>query len=165
MTSGRSGIGDAERSHRRRLAELGLERVARPDPPVVAAVEQADVVDAGVAQDHQRAGRRDLAGPPAGPLLVGVALGVAAVDDDRRVMGDAQRAQGGVDGLGRAAVPVGRVLEPVRVEVEGTRDVALGVFLGHAEVHVEEQELALGRRLRALAREHVAEPVDVDERS
>ena len=30
---------------------------------------------------------------------------------------------------------------------------ALGVFLGHAEVHVEEQELALGRGFRALARE------------
>ena len=40
---------------------------------------------------------------------------------------------------------------------------ALRVFLGHPEVHVEEQELALGRGFRALAREDLAEPVDVDE--
>ena len=84
----------AERRDRRRLAIDGLERIAALDPPVVAAVEQPDVVDAGVAQDHQRPGRRDLAGPAARPLLVGVTLGVAAVDDDRRVGGDAERARG-----------------------------------------------------------------------
>ena len=58
---------------------------AGPDPGVVATVEDADVVDAGVAQDERRAGGRDLAGTPARPLLVGLALGVPAVEDDRRV--------------------------------------------------------------------------------
>src|SRR5439155_9851335 len=69
---------DTERRDRRGLADDRLERVARPDPPVVAAVEQADVVDAGVAQDHRRSARRDLPGPASRPLLVGVAFGGAA---------------------------------------------------------------------------------------
>ena len=144
-------------------AKDGLERVAALDPPVVAAVEQPDVVDPGVAQDHQRPRGGDLAGATARPLLLGVALGVAAVDDDRRVAGDAERAQGRIDHFGRAPVPVGRILEPVRVEEERARDVALGVFLGHAEVHVEEQELLVGRRLGRLPVEDVAQPRDVDE--
>ena len=149
---------------RRRLAIDGLERIAALDPPVVAAVEQADVVDSGVAQDHQRAGRRDLAGSAARPLLLGVALGVATVDDDRRVGRDAQRAEGGLDDLRGAPVPVDRVLQPVRVEEEGARDVALGIFLGDPEVDVEEQELLVRRRLGPLPVEHVAQPRDVDER-
>ena len=152
-----------ERRDRRRRPVDGLDRVALLDPPVVAAVEQPDVVDAGVAHDHQRPRRRDLAGPATRPLLVGLALGVAAVDDDRRVAGDAERLERGRDRLGRAAVPVGRVLEPVGVEVVRARDVALGVLLGDAEVDVEQQELLVRRRLGSLAGEHVAQPRDVDE--
>ena len=84
--SGRCGIETPNVGDRRRLADDRLERQARGDPPVVAAVEQADVLDAGVAQDQCGARRRDLAGPSARPLLVGVADRVAAVDDDRRVV-------------------------------------------------------------------------------
>ena len=40
---------------------------------------------------------------------------------------------------------------------------ALLVLLGHAEVDVEEEEPAGGRRLGAAAGEELAEPVDVDE--
>ena len=68
-----------------------------------------------------------------------------------------ERSQGGLELLGRAAVPVGRVLEPVRVEVERAREVALGVLLGHAEVDVEQDEparraAASGGRRRAASR-------------
>ena len=100
MTSGRTGIDTPELGDRRRLAEDGLDRVAVADPPVVAAVEQADVVDARVAQDHQRARRRDLPRPATRPLLVGIALGVAAVDHDGRVLRDAEAADRGVELLG-----------------------------------------------------------------
>ena len=41
----------------------------------------------------------------------------------------------------------------LRVEVEGARDVALRVLLGDPEVHVEEEEPALGRGLGPLAGE------------
>ena len=141
-----------------------LERIAALDPRVVAAVEQADVVHSGVTQDHQRPGRGDLASPTAGPLLLGIALGVASVDHDRRVVRDAQRAKGGLDDLRRAAVPVDGILEPVGVEVERARDMALGVFLGDSEVDVEEQELLVGRGLRPPPVEDVPQPWDVDER-
>ena len=86
MTSGCCGIATPNVGDRLRLARHGLERVAGADPPVVAAVEQPHVVDPGVAQDHQGARRGDLAGSPAGPLLVRVADRVAAIDDDRRVV-------------------------------------------------------------------------------
>ena len=73
----------------------GLERVALADPAVVAAVEEPDVVDARVAQDQARPRGGDLAGPAARPLLVRVALGVAAVDDRPVVsVGDAERPRG-----------------------------------------------------------------------
>ena len=88
---------DAEALDRHGLAGDRLERVASADPPVVAAVEEAHVVDPGVAEDHRRAGGRDLAGTPARPLLVRVTLGVAAVEHDRRVVADAQRPEGLVE--------------------------------------------------------------------
>src|SRR3989442_3736502 len=97
---------DTERRDRRGLADDRLERVARPDPPVVAAVEQADIVDAGVAQDHRRPAGCDLPGPSSRPLLVRVAFGVAAIEDDRCVAGDSERAQGLLELLRRAAVTV-----------------------------------------------------------
>ncbi len=55
------------------------------------------------------------------------------------------------------------ILEAVRVEVEGAREVALRVLLGDAEVHVEEQGLRVVVRLGALAGEQLADPLDVDE--
>src|SRR5204863_5006913 len=69
----------------------------------------------------------------------------------------------GLDRRRRAAVPVGRVLEPVRVEVVGAWDMPLGVLLGHAEVDMEEKERCIRWRLRAPAGEDVSEPRDVDE--
>ena len=75
-------------------------------PGVVAAVEEADVVDAAVAQDQRGAGGGDLAGSASGPFLVRIAFGVAAVEDDRRVVGDAERAERRLELLRRAAVPV-----------------------------------------------------------
>ena len=88
----RAAAGSAPRSSATGVGSRGSvsSGLPGPDPPVVAAIEQPHVVDAGVAQDHQRPGRRDLAGPTARPLLVGLALGVAAVDDDGRVVGDAR---------------------------------------------------------------------------
>ena len=163
MTSGRRGIGTPNDGTGVGSRSVGLERVARPNPRVVAAVEQADVVDAGVAQDHRRARGGDLPGSTPRPLLVGVALGVAAVEDDRRVVGDAERAHGGIELLGRPAVPVDRVLELVRVEVERPREVILLVLLGDAEVDVEEQEAPGRRGLGPAAVEHLPEPVGVDE--
>ena len=154
---------DAEGVDGRGRAKDGLERVAALDPPVVATVEQPDVIDPGVAQDHQGPCGGDLAGATARPLLLGVALGVSTVDHDRRVAGDAEGAQGRIDHFGGAPIPVGRILEPVRVEEERARDVSLGVFLGHAEVHVEEQELLVGRRLRRLPVEDITQPRDVHE--
>src|SRR5207244_13455673 len=48
---------DPERRDGSRLADNRLQWVARLDPPVVASVEEADVVDAAVAQDQRRACR------------------------------------------------------------------------------------------------------------
>src|SRR3989442_12809203 len=131
---------DPEARDRGRLPENGFKRVAGAYPPVVAAIEKPHVVDAGVTQDHQRPGGGDLPRPSARPLLVRMALGVASVDDDRRVVGDAKRSQRGFERLGRSPVPVGRILQPVGVEVMRPRDMALRVFLGDAKVHVEEDE-------------------------
>ena len=117
-----------------------LERVTGGDPPVVAAVEQADVVDARVVQDGRGPGCRDLAGPASRPLLVGLADGVTPVEDHRRVVRDPQRAERGLELVRRTSVPVGRILEPVRVEVERPGQVAVGVLLRHPEVDVEEEE-------------------------
>ena len=139
MKSGRRGIWAAEGRRRRRLAEDRLERMAAVDPPVVAAVEQPDVGHAGVAEDERRAGRGDLAGPPARPLLVGVADRVAAVQDDRRVGGDPEREEGRLDHGGGAAVPVRGVLETIGIEVQGAGEVVLLVLLGDPEVDVEEE--------------------------
>ncbi len=154
----------AEGRHRGGLADDRLDRVAGPDPPVVAAVEQPDVVDPGVAQDHQRPRRGDLPGPPPRPLLVRVADRVAAVDDDRRVVGDAEGAHGGVDlGRGPALPDVLGILEPVRVQVQGARKMAFLVLLRDAEVDMEQEEPAGRGRFRATAGEELAEPLDVDE--
>jgi hypothetical protein len=142
ITSGRTGIVAPKASTGSGRRSVGLHRIAGLDPPVVAAIEQADVVDTGVAQDHQRAGRGDLARPPARPLLVGAADRVAAVDDDRRVTRDPEAAERLVERLRRPAVPVDRILEPVRVEVGAPGDVALRVLLRDPEVDVEQEEPA-----------------------
>ena len=163
MSVGVDGDRRPELGHRHGLAGRRLDRMAVADPPVVAAVEQPDVADAGVAQDQRGAGGGDLAGPTTGPLLVGVALGVAAVDDHRRVDGDPERAQRVVELGRRAAVPVGRRLQPVGVEVAGGGDVPVRVLLGDAEVHVEQEGVGAGRRLDGLPGEHVAQPADVDQ--
>ena len=133
------------------------------DPPVIAAVEEPHVVNARVPQDHQGTSRGDLSRASTGPLLVRVALRVASIDDDCRVMGDAERSKRRLDGLGRPAVPVRGVLEPVGVEVERSRDMSVRVFLRHAEIDVEEDELASRSGLGPFPVEHLAEPLDVDE--
>src|SRR5205823_1840529 len=88
-----------EGGHRDGLSLDRLERVALLDPAVVATIEQPNVVDAGVPKDQRGARRRDLPGPPAGPLLVRIAFGVAAVQDDRRRRRDAERTNGLVEHL------------------------------------------------------------------
>ena len=148
---------------RRRGARVGLERVARPNPRVVAAVEQAHVVDTGVAQDQRCTAGGDLAGSTPRPLLVRVALRVAAVEDDGRVVRDSERAHGETELLRRPALPVDGILELVGVEVERPRKVPFRVLLGDAEVDVEEQEASGRRRLRSVAVEHLGEPVAVHE--
>jgi hypothetical protein len=78
-------------------------------------------------------------------------------------MGDAELAEACVE-VGRAtAVPVDRVLEPVRVQEQRAGQVTLGVFLGHAEVHVEQKESGVVVGLRLLAVEQLAEPFRVHE--
>ena len=78
-------------------------------------------------------------------------------------MRDPERAQRRLELLGRAAVPVDRVLELIRVEVERAREVVLLVLLGNPEVDVEEQESARRRGLRPAAREELREPFGMDE--
>jgi hypothetical protein len=90
----------AEGWDRGRFPRHRFEAVSRLDPPVVATVEEPDVVDPGVAEDHQGTGRGDLTCPPTRPLLVRIPLGVATVDHDRRVMGDPERTEGALDGFG-----------------------------------------------------------------
>ncbi len=97
---GTNGDDRTEVGDRRRFAEDGLDRVAGADPPVVATVEQPDIVDAGVREDHQCAGSRDLTRASARPLLVRITFGIAPVDDDRRVLGDPERADRPVELLG-----------------------------------------------------------------
>ena len=58
---------------------------------------------------------------------------------------DAEAGEGRLDLLGRAPIPVGRVLELVGVEVQRARQMRLEVLLRDAEVHVEE-EGPTGRR-------------------
>ncbi len=163
MTSGRAGIRTPNDVIGVGLAKRGLDRVSRPHPRVVAPVEQPDVVDARVAQDQRRAGGGDLPGTTARPLLVGVPFGVAAIEDDRRVVGDSERTQGGFELLRRSALPVDGVLELVRVEVERAGEVILLVLLGDSEVHVEEQEVPARRGFRLVTVEHLPEPVGMDE--
>ena len=65
---------------------------------------------------------------------------------------------------GRPAVPVGGgVLEPVRVEIEGARDVTVLVLLRNAEVHVEEEVASRRRRFRPAAFEKVSQPFGMNE--
>jgi len=64
--------------------------------------------------------------------------------------------------LRRSAVPVGRILEPVGVEIQRTRDVVLLVLLDNPGVDVEEQKRAGRRGLRPPAREQLSQPFRVD---
>src|SRR5439155_8301864 len=97
-------------------------------------------------------------GPTSRPLLVGIAFGIAAVDDDSGVVSDSERAQGLLELLRRAAVPVLPTLEQVRVEIERTGDVTLLVLLGNPEIDVEEKERSGRRRVRPPAVEKLPEP-------
>ena len=121
-----------------------LERVAALHPGVVATVQESHVLDAAVRQDERGAGGGDLAGTTSGPLLVRLTFGVAAVEDHGRVARDPERPQSRVEILRGAPIPVARALELVRVQVERAREVAIGVFLGNAEVDVEEEVPAPG---------------------
>ena len=98
-----------------------------------------------------------------GHFSFGVALRVPAVEDHGGVCRDAERPDGLVELRRRAAVPVGRVLQPVRVQVEGAGQMALRILVGHAEVHVEEECGTVGRRLRALAVQDRAKPGGMDQ--
>jgi len=155
--------GDAEALDGGGGTDRGLDRIAGADPPVVPAVEETDVVDAGIAQDHQRACRRDLTGSPSRPLLVRLADGVAAIQHHGRVAGDAEAAEGRIELLRGAAVPIGRILERVRIQVQGARDMAFLVLVRHAEVDVEQDEPAFRRRLGTATGQDLAQPLDVDE--
>ncbi len=92
-----------------------------------------------------------------------MSLGVPSVEDDRRLVRDPERAQRYVELGGRAAVPADRVLELIRVEIEGPREVVLLVLLGNPEIDMEEQEGARRCGLRPAAREELREPVGMDE--
>jgi hypothetical protein len=96
------------------------------------------------------------------PLLVGVSLGIAAVEDDRGVVGDSERPQRSLELARRSAVPVLRILEPVRVEIQRTRDVTLLVLLGDPEIDVKEQEPVDRRGLRSPSIEQLPQPCGVD---
>src|SRR2546421_51390 len=67
------------------LHVVGVRATVAPDVTGDPA-SRADVVGA--------ADLSDLPGPSSRPLLVGVAFGVAAIEDDRGVAGDSERAQG-----------------------------------------------------------------------
>src|SRR5207247_1059823 len=132
------GDPNAERGDRLGLAADRFERVTGLNPGVVAAVEQADVVDAAVVQDQRGASGGNLAGATARPFLIGVAFGVAAVQAHGRIVRDAERAHGLLEHLRWTAIPVQRILELVGVEIERTRKVVLLVLLRNPEVDVEE---------------------------
>ena len=145
------------------LVEDSLERVSGLDPVIVATIEQPDVVDARVSKDERRAAGSDLSGSTSRPLLVGVAFGIAAVEDDGGVARDPERAQGGLELFRSTAVPVRRILEPVRVEIERPGDVVLLVFLRHAEIDVEQLERAPRCSLRGSPVQQLPKPVGMDE--
>ena len=130
---------------------------------VVAAIEESDIVDARVAKDQCGAAGGNLSGPASRPFLVGVAFGIAPVEDDGGVGRDANGAQGNLELFRGAAVPIARILQPVRVEVKCPGNVVLLVLLWNAEVDVEEEESPGRRGLGASASEQLAEPIGVDE--
>src|SRR5207248_3197880 len=138
---------------------------------VVAAIEEADVVDARVAKDQRGPAGGDLSGPASRPFLVGVAFGIAPVEDDGGVGRDAEGAQGNLELFRGAAVPIARILQPVRVEVKCPGDVVLLGLLWKAGVDVDE-EGSPGRRrpVAAASRAFGSPPVvggqrpDVDDR-
>ena len=163
MTSGRTGIeapNDATGEGSRSVVSTSFPACTQwSNPPSRMRTSSTPAY----VQDERRAGRGDLPCAPTRPLLVRAPLGVAAVEDDRRVVRDAEALHRLLELGRRSAVPVDGVLEPVRVEVERAGKVALLVLLGHAEVDVEEEEAVAWRGLRTLAVEHGTEPVDVDE--
>lgn len=130
---------------------------------VVSAIEQADVVDAGVPQDQRRPAGGDLPGSTARPFLVGMPFRVTAIEDDRCVTGYPECAHDRLEPLGRSAVPVRRILEPVGVEIERPGDVILLVLFRNAEVDMEQLERAQRRRLGPSSVQQLAKPIGVDE--
>ncbi len=73
-------------------------------------------------------------------------------------------ASGSLDLRRRASVPVDRVFELVGIQIERTRQVCLEILLGHAEVDVEEEGSALGRRLGSCAVDERTQPRGMHQR-
>src|SRR5438874_3429219 len=130
---------------------------------VVSAIEQADVVDAGVTKDQCRTACGDLSGSASRPFLVGVALGIPTIEDDRRLAGDPERAQGCLELFWRSTVPISRILKAIRVQVQRPGDVILLVLLRNSKIDMEEPEPTARRGLRTSPVEQLAEPIRVDE--
>src|SRR2546429_6829447 len=126
---------------------------------VVSAIEQPDVVDAGVTQDQGRAACGDLSGSASGPFFVGVALGIPTIKNDRRFAGDPERAQGCLKLFWRSTVPISRILEAVPVQVQRPGDVILLVLLRHSKIDMEEPEPTGRRGLRTAPADQLAEPI------
>ena len=78
-------------------------------------------------------------------------------------MADPERPERRLELGRRAAIPVGRVLEPVRVEVERAGQMAVRVFLGDTEVDVEQEVLPVPERVGAAAVDQLAHLLGVDE--
>ena len=154
---------DTERGDRLGLVQNGFQRISGLDPVVVAAIEEADVVDARVAKNQCRAAGRDLSRPATRPFLVGVAFGIAAIEDDGGVARDAERPQGDLELFRGAAVPIARILQLVGVEIKRPGNVVLFVLFPNAEVDVKEKESPGRGGLGASAAEQLAEPVGMDQ--
>jgi hypothetical protein len=92
-----------------------------------------------------------------------MALSVAAIKDDRGVVRDAERPQRHLEFLGRAAVPVPWILEPVRVEIQRPGNVTVLVLFRNPEIDVEDPVLAGRSGFRASPIQQVAEPFGVNE--
>jgi hypothetical protein len=81
---------DTERRDRLGLVEDRFERVSGLDPVIVAAVEQANIGRARITKDERRLAGGDLSGSASRPFLVGMAFGIAAMEDDGDVPRDPQ---------------------------------------------------------------------------
>ena len=156
---GAGGNGGSKRCDRRGCAQRGFQLVPGGDPCVVATIENSKVVDASVVENHRRTCSGDLTCPASRPLLIGVAFGVTAVENDGGVFGDTQRPHRFVNGLRRTTIPIVPAFQSVGVEVKRPGQMTVLVLLGDAEIHVKEQKLSGRRRFRAFSTEQFAEPI------